>query len=396
MNESIILSEYESSSLAEDKISKETGKKIKCKYGKYLDINYDVFSNENPWSIKAGNWVGEIPVEYGLSIRILSKVAIKNIFAMWEYAYTFKGTFFSDKISATESLEDLSQNLAGILADIVILRGRRGLYRSYIQYSEEVSAIRGRLHINSMVRRPWHTKPECTYEINTADIEENRILLWTLFIILKLSIVYREDVKKKILTAYHLLSRALTLEPFRPGDCTGLNYNRLNQDYQPAHAICRFFLDNAGPTHKQGEAENIPFLFNLERLFEMFVTAWLKKHLPDEITLKEQEHYHIGIEMRTDFIADLVLTDSKTKEVLTILDTKYKRSSTPEASDIEQVVAYSTAWGCKTAWLVYPSARTKMIDETIGDIRVRSAVFNLDGDLEENGLIFMNAILDDK
>ncbi|MDB5034978.1 MAG: hypothetical protein JWQ98_2219 [Chlorobi bacterium] len=44
---------------------------------------------------------------------------------------------------------------------------------------------------------------------------------------------------------------------WEPG--SGWPYNRLNGDYPPLHALCRFFLKQAGLVHERGGFETIPF-----------------------------------------------------------------------------------------------------------------------------------------
>ena len=48
--------------------------------------------------------------------------------------------------------------------------------------------------------------------------------------------------------------------------CVGRTYNRLNADYEPMHALCRFFLENSGPAHARGDRSMLPFLVNMPRL----------------------------------------------------------------------------------------------------------------------------------
>lgn len=51
----------------------------------------------------------------------------------------------------------------------------------------------------------------------------------------------------------------------------GRFYNRLNQDYEPMHGLCWFFLENIGPTHEQGEHTILPFLVDKGRI----QSSWL-------------------------------------------------------------------------------------------------------------------------
>ena len=68
---------------------------------------------------------------------------------------------------------------------MVLDRTRRGLYRAYLSRSELLPNVRGRLEARELSLRPWTVDLLCTYEDHTADIEDNRILSWTLFVIVR-------------------------------------------------------------------------------------------------------------------------------------------------------------------------------------------------------------------
>jgi 5-methylcytosine-specific restriction enzyme subunit McrC len=67
------------------------------------------------------------------------------------------------------------------------------------------------------------------------------------------------------------LQGAVQTYPVGPESCVGRTYNRLNADYEPMHALCRFFLENSGPTHERGDRSMFPFLVDMSRLYELFV-----------------------------------------------------------------------------------------------------------------------------
>ncbi len=73
--------------------------------------------------------------------------------------------------------------------------------------------------------------------------------------------------------------------PVGPDSCDGRTYNRLNADYEPMHALCRFFLNNSGPTHERGDRPMLPFLVNMSRQLPTLLVgvvegAPARRHLP--------------------------------------------------------------------------------------------------------------------
>lgn len=178
----------------------------------------------------------------------------------------------------------------------------------------------------------------------------------------------------------------------------GRQYNRLNEDYRPLHALCRFFLEQSGASHEIGDRTTLPFLVDMARLYERFVAEWLKAHRetvlqPLGFDIKFQQRVYVGQGKALYFDIDLVLQNMATGAAKYVLDTKYKASTTPVSSDIAQVVAYAEAKGCQEAILVYPTPLSEALDIRVGSIRVRSLIFSLAGDIEQAGYSFLQDLL---
>jgi len=366
-------------------------------YGKRqgkLEVEFPSPKTEDKWSLTSLGWVGCIPLPDGIEVRLNSKVPILNIFRMLEYAYRLQSFQFLDGLVESSFLEEIYDRLARILALKVQDRARKGFYRAYLFKNEHLPFLRGRMNVEEALRRPWDVTLQCTYEEHTADIVENQILAWTLSKVARAGLS-REETRTIVRRAYRCLQGYVKTNAFRPNDCVGRLYNRLNSDYQPLHALCRFFLEQTGPTHLAGDHKMVPFLVDMARLFELFVSEWLKAHLPVHLVLKAQERVSFGEEGNLSINIDLVLYDAEKQEVRCVLDTKYKiPGGTPDNSDINQVVAYAIAKGCSEAILIYPAHLAKSFDVDWGPIRVRSLAFDLSGDLEEAGLHLMEEILD--
>jgi 5-methylcytosine-specific restriction enzyme subunit McrC len=248
------------------------------------------------------------------------------------------------------------------------------------------------MHLNHLMQRPWDPDIRCSYDEHTANLAENQILAWTLFRIAN-SGALTERVLPTIRRAYHALRGFVTLTPFGPADCVNRLYNRLNDDYHPLHALSRFFLEHSGPSHESGDRSMIPFLLDMDHLFELFVAEWLRTHLPDSLRVIAQQRVNIGEGGTLYFDIDLVIDDPSTEGVAFILDTKYKAPDTPSMADIAQVTAYAEAKRCRNGALIYPAPLHNPIDDRIGDIRVRSLVFRVDEDLESAGQALLKDLL---
>jgi 5-methylcytosine-specific restriction enzyme subunit McrC len=271
-------------------------------------------------------------------------------------------------------------------------RSRKGYYREYIPENERLPYLRGQLDVRNTIKRPWNVKLKCRYEDHTADILDNQILLWTLYRIAQSGRCTDNSIPL-IRRSFRSLQGFSNLIPIRSSHCKGRNYNRLNDDYRPLHALCAFFLDQEGPSHEVGNHLMLPFLINMSRLYELFVAEWLKNHLPSNVILQYQESVSIGNDNNISFNIDMVLYDAITAMTICVLDTKYKSSLSPSPTDIAQVVTYSEVKESSDAVLVYPQNLYTPLDEKIGDNRLRNLVFSLDGDLEANGQKFLDELL---
>lgn len=60
-----------------------------------------------------------------------------------------------------------------------------------------------------------------------------------------------------------MVNSVASLMPCSANDTVGRFYNRLNVDYQPLHELCRFFLDQTGPSYTLGDYSMRPFLIKL-------------------------------------------------------------------------------------------------------------------------------------
>jgi 5-methylcytosine-specific restriction enzyme subunit McrC len=389
--ELIELPEYLQKNISRSAISEDVGEIIFRQYKNQVDIEFPSPKTGGQWQLKSQGWVGYIPLTSELGLYLSPKVPLKNLFGMLEYAYRLIS--FMDGCASCSSLDEFYEQIAKILASRVLDRSRKGFYRSYCPKIEQLPFICGRLDIQKAIRQPWDINLECHYEEFTSDIEENQILAWTLHKIL-LTGMCTENSLPDIRHAYRTAQDFASLMPFGPKACIKRLYNRLNQDYIGMHALCRFFLENSGPKHEIGNHTVMPFLVNMNRLFELFMFEWLRKHLPPQFSIKPQEEIFLDQEGTINFKIDLVLYDERIRKPLCVLDTKYKGSDSRPNADINQVVTYALAKECALALLVYPTPLLRPINIHIpGGIRVKSLTFPLDGNLEDSGSKFIQDLL---
>ncbi|MBB6451047.1 5-methylcytosine-specific restriction enzyme subunit McrC [Geomicrobium halophilum] len=368
------------------------GEKVWRSYTDQISVEFPSPKTDGKWKLTPQGWVGFLPLSKEEGIQLRPKVPLANLFQMLEYAYQLKSFHFLDGSVQSETVQKLFERLAVHLATQVSTRTRKGLYRQYMDQIDEGPFLRGKMDVQHRIRNAWNVNIRSEYQEHEADIEDNRILLWTLYKIMQ-SGICREPSLLVLRHAYRGLKDAASLTPMSASACTGRIYNRLNQDYKPMHALCRFFLENIGAHHTRGDRTMSPFIVNMAQLFESFVAEWLKLHLPKNYELKTQENVKLGQDGAVRFAIDLVIYDRELDRVKCVVDTKYKNTGTPESADVSQVVTYAVMKDCKEAVLLYPTEDVDPLDEYVGDIRVRRLGFDLSWNLEESGERFLNTLL---
>ena len=392
----IELTEFESKYFAESAIPAAVGEMLWREYdakGNRLRVEFPSPSTAYQWRLTAQGWVGRVPLSSGLSLTIYPKSALKNLFRMWEYAYDLRSFQLLEGLVDAQSILEFYERLAGVLAQRVLQRSRQGFHRAYLPRAGQLPYLRGRLS-GQQPLQPGRVRLTCRYDEQTADIADNQILAYTLGHIAR-SRRCRPQVQQQVRQAYRALQGVATPYPFGPADCQGRIYTRLSQDYQPLHALCRFFLEHAGPDHGAGDHVMLPFLVDMARLYERFVAAWLKVHLPPAWHVKVQESVHVGSNNELRFNVDLVLYD-RNGRTQCVLDTKYKVADKADNADVSQIVTYAKAKGCREAVLIYPAPLQRPLDVEIGDLHVRSLTLALDADLEEAGQQFLVHLLQNR
>ncbi|CAD5945832.1 McrC family protein [Planktothrix agardhii] len=388
----IELIEYQDKFFKPEELEEAIADIIYHNYSKYIDIEYPSPKTQKQYKLTAKSYVGFIPLTPDIQILLKPKVPIANLFRMLEYTYNLKSFQLLDGSVHCETIPEFYNRLADILTQKILNQSRKGFYRTYLKNTELLPYVRGKVDFQYQFKHPGTVKLNCEYNQYTADIEDNQILLWTLYIIGR-SGLCSEQLSTTVRKAYHTLQGLATQRPFKGDDCINRSYNRLNQDYQTLHSLCRFFLDYCGVAYQVGNYQMFPFLVRTDILYEKFVYAWLKSHLPANFEIKAQENF--DLDKVLEFRIDLVIYDKNTKKVIFILDTKYKiPDSKPSNSDIYQAIAYATLKNSQNAILVYPKPLNQPLNGLFPNscIYLQSLTFSLEDDLEQSGQRFLKAL----
>lgn len=385
----ITLTEYQPHLVEPSLLPEHAAQLLWRDYRHLVEIEPPSFKTSGCWRLTNLGWAGYLPLTPTVGLSLQPKVALRTLLRMVEVAYDLQAFHLFEGWFQAESVPELYELLALLLAQRVLSRCRQGLHRAYRTESAALPYVRGQLHLAAVLQRPARTELPCHFHEYTADVVDNQILLWTLQQIAR-SRLCGERATATVRHCVRTLQGQVSAQPVTAWACRQRTYSRLNRDYAPLHGLCAFFLEHCGPSHRVGDLPTLPFVVEMARLYERFVAAWLQQHVDSQWRVQIQETHPLGSEQR--FAIDLVLYDAASDAVCCVLDTKYKVAARANTADIAQVVAYAEAKGATEAILIYPQPLATPLDVKVGDIHVRTLAFGIDGDLDQQGNAFLTQL----
>ncbi|WP_427167336.1 McrC family protein [Streptomyces sp. C1-1] len=344
------------------------------------------------WSLKAGSKVGAVAVavpgdDGPITVRVTPKVSIARLFFLLGYSLDPKGGWRDGEVDVAGH-RDLLPALAHAVERQIDRALRQGLLQGYRVTEETSLVVRGRIREAEQIRRRYGaTLPvEVEYDEFTTDIAENRLLRAAVERLLRLPGV-PHDVRRGLLHQRARLADVTVIQRGQP--LPAWQPNRLNSRYQHALRLARTVLEDASVEHAPGGLRVDGFLFDMNKLFEDFVTVALReacRRLGHSARLQDSHHLDeaAAIRMRPDFVlyepggAPCAVVDAKYKAE--------KQEGFPDA-DLYQMLAYCTALGLREGHLVYAKGNASHAAHTVRHAGIVIHQHALDLDQEPFGLL---------
>ncbi|MFJ5225116.1 McrC family protein [Streptomyces sp. NPDC088400] len=309
------------------------------------------------WVLRAGSKVGavrvDVPDSAPVTVRITPKVPVARLFFLLGYSLDPRG-WRDGEVEVAEH-RDLLPALAHAVERQVDRALKPGLLQGYLATEDSSLVVRGRVREAEQIRRRFGAAlpVEIAYDEFTTDIAENRILRAAVDRLLRLPGVPR-DVRRRLL---HQRSRLVGVTPLVRGqELPAWHPTRLNSRYHQALHLARAVLDGSSAEHTAGGLRVDGFLFNMNKLFEDFVTLALREEFRGgDHLVRLQDSHHLDEAARIRMKPDLVVYGSGGRTPRAVVDAKYKaekRDGYPDA-DLYQMLAYCTALGLPRGHLVY-------------------------------------------
>lgn len=331
--------------------------------------------------LNPNQFAGIVVLPSGRRIECRPKVPIGNFFVMLAIAFDLDPDFLQET-TTYQRISEIFEFVIEYFAELVDRRINRGLYRSYVEREENLLAVRGRIVVGEDIRRNHILRHRtfCRFTELTWDIPENQIVRQVAH--MTAGWVDSRELRDELRRIDRMLAEVAPVTlPARAID--RFSYGRLNDDYRPIHALCRLFLEGSSVSEEAGEFDFRTFLFDMNVLFERFVTRLIAHRVPPDVAVDPQAKITLGTLNEVTMFPDILLRCAGRASAA--IDCKYKRLDTWQYKnhDQYQVLAYCTALDVTRGMLVYPRHEVAL-DQTIhvrnSNIHIRQISIDLGGD----------------
>lgn len=300
-------------------------------------------------TLTGGAFVGVISVPE-LDVFITPKIEPLSVFWMLAYADRIVSLLPTDVGFAEE--DGVLDVLVRLFAHQTALIVRRGLFRDYVERTESLPFIRGRIALleDARVNRGLHHQAVCRFAEHTADVPHNRILRAMAEVLLRLRYRSRGITE----TLAWSLGQLLEVEPaeISPRIFASLQYSRLNEHYRPVLHLAALIARHVTARHEVGALRAPSFLVDMNLTFQEFLTRLIGEQAAAiGLRLVPARSLYLDVGHEVQIRPDILLSDGESIRVA--IDAKYKRIN-PEG-DVYQALAYAKALKLDRVALVYPS-----------------------------------------
>lgn len=327
--------------------------------------------------LTAQNYVGVIETLDGTVIEILPKIykneqqedARKLLMQMLAALDDMPFKYFQNAPLRTEKLSIMEIFISMFLTELHKLI-RKGIKSDYVSKEDNLNVLKGKIKWSEHIRKNTVHKERfyVEYDEYSPDRAENRLIKATLNLLKKRA---KSSKNQKGISECMFVFEDVCESANIDIDFSKVKTNRTMRDYEKVLAWCNVFLRNKSFTNYHGNDVAFALLVPMEKIFEAFVTKWLKK-TNKHWQLKTQEARFSLVDKHIDKPMFKIRPDiiMRHEQALAIIDTKWKLLNSKTAdkygisqSDMYQLYAYGKKYSSKeatipTLYLVYPMCDT--------------------------------------
>ena len=320
--------------------------------------------------ITAKNYVGVIALDDGTIVEILPKICgesnedeVKKLLIRMLRALRHS-PFKSIQMSNVniDQLPIFEIFIRMFIAEVFTVV-KRGLKSGYEHVEDNLSVCKGKLDFNKQMRWNYIHKERfyTAYDEFNNNRPENRLIKSTLGYLLRHSGSSKNKTDlKTLLNVFENVDESRDYD----ADFAKCTNDRQAQGYQLLLTWCRIFLKGKSFTSFAGSEVAYALLFPMEKVFESYIAAELKRQLGVKgytVSAQQATRYLFDTPEKFSLRPDIVI--KKRDGSLFIMDTKWKRLNSSAAAnygisqaDMYQMYAYQKKYGdsAKSVTLLYP------------------------------------------
>lgn len=233
---------------------------------------------------------------------------------------------------------------------------RRGLVKQYRRETKNVGALKGKLEFAGHIQKNLIHKERfyTTHQVYDTNHQLHQVLYAALEVVDQFTKGGRlADYCKRVELGFPKVERVKVTETL----LNGIKLNRKTEPYAYAFELARLILLNYSPDISAGKERMLALLFDMNELWEEYVTVTLRKHVAKQETQykvhgQQQKYFYQSRRLKPD-----IVLESEDEKI--IIDTKWKRPKNDAASveDLRQMFAYNKFWKANKAMLLYPGKK---------------------------------------
>ena len=359
-----------------ESLNQTSGKQI-------LSLSHKYFS--------ATQYVGMIQVE-NVIIEILPKIdyiidgaqeegqsqsAASNLLIMLAYANNME--FDSQTLSSLRTVKgNWYELLIRFFAMELHQQIRQGVSRNYLNREDTLKYVKGRWDISQQIKKHAYSKVD--FDLVYDEFTENILLNQLFKTITNILLRHTQDktTRHLLMDIRQWLAGVDEIYDFDTTFFSQILFSRLNDRFKDAYNLAKLFFEGQTLQVRKGNTESFAFVFDMNQLFEGFITQFLVKHrkrifrnyefVPAVIPQLTSNSTYLAKDSQGNgkihLRPDIVFRHPISKSNLLIMDTKYKQLNQQSEgnelspSDIYQMLAYSIRLACEKVILLFPQNST--------------------------------------
>ena len=181
---------------------------------------------------------------------------------------------------ATEDFDNAAELCAAILKRGVSLQLKRGLGQEYVNRTEALSSLRGKIEVTESVKSQavWRRQLVCSYDEFSVDTTMNRVIKATVALLVRSDISRARKKSLKKLMVFFADVRDIDLHTVD----WNMRFDRNNRTYRMLMAVCWLVVKGLLQTQSDGSTRMMDFFDEqrMSRLYEKFILEYYRREHP--------------------------------------------------------------------------------------------------------------------